>query len=240
MGAHKIYGVAPVATIRNLERAFFVLFVNRLAFRASCVARGLATRLKDANPNDVSASSARCSVILFVTTEEKSFHEVLQTTTYRDEAANRATEVQHCVSIACCLQEGYGTMLLKLERLLALACLAGRTLVIPSATYGVLSKLIDLPALEAAGFCFVPANGSWQVRTVLLAFRTCSSAWRNERGAQLVSTFVLVSTKHSGLRRRKRHRWPGVPQSEAIMMAFRGSWSTKRRWRHLQPSLGSL
>ena len=61
------------------------------------------------------------------------------------------------------VQDGYGLLLLKLERLLALACLTGRTLVIPTATYGILGRLIDLSALQNAGFCFVPANGPWQV-----------------------------------------------------------------------------
>ena len=60
-------------------------------------------------------------------------------------------------------------MLLKVERLLSLSCLTDRTLVIPTATYGILSKLIHLPALETAGFCFVPANGPWKVRALSIS-----------------------------------------------------------------------
>lgn len=61
-------------------------------------------------------------------------------------------------------QDGYGMMLIRLERLLALGCLTRRTLVLPAKTFKALQSLVDLPALEAAGYCLVPDASPWQVK----------------------------------------------------------------------------
>uniref|UniRef100_A0A061S0D0 Uncharacterized protein n=2 Tax=Tetraselmis sp. GSL018 TaxID=582737 RepID=A0A061S0D0_9CHLO len=59
-------------------------------------------------------------------------------------------------------EDGPGRMLLRLERLLTLACLTRRTLVVPQPTWAALASLTDLGALPSAGYCLVSSSSGWQ------------------------------------------------------------------------------
>jgi hypothetical protein len=61
-------------------------------------------------------------------------------------------------------QDGFGLMLIKLQRLLALACRTQRTLVLPHGTYNELTRLVDLSPLQAVGHCLLSGQNDWQAR----------------------------------------------------------------------------
>jgi hypothetical protein len=61
-------------------------------------------------------------------------------------------------------QDGFGLTLIKLQRLLALACSTQRTLVLPHGTYNELTRLVDFSPLQAVGHCLLSSQNDWQAR----------------------------------------------------------------------------
>jgi len=64
--------------------------------------------------------------------------------------------------------DGSGLMLIKLQRLLALACRTQRTLVLPHGTYNELTRLVDLSPLQAVGHCLLSSQNDWQAEATRL------------------------------------------------------------------------
>eukprot|EP00873_Tetraselmis_striata_P020612 jgi/Tetstr1/440876/TSEL_029149.t2 len=97
-------------------------------------------------------------------------------------------------------QDGYGLMLIKLQRLLGLGCLTERTLLLPPATFSALAGLVDLQALRSAGYCLESSKRDlWREGAVALVAQYRKAGVTGLPDASAFATPALAPTFQPGM-----------------------------------------